>query len=168
MSPLAAWVMLMESRKMCLVCLREHKMGTCLSSEGKKGTWRDWNGELALNKWPKHEKIDWQNINTSSSEKLDITRKESYPVPFETHPRKKKPTKPNTHCQSLIPFRANQAPVIWITFFPVVGYWCNGYIVKCPSTGRNKSQFSIAPVSIPDFLFFLMLFTFYNRGSDKG
>lgn len=32
----------------------------------------------------------WQNINTSSSEKLDITRKESYPVPLETHPLKKK------------------------------------------------------------------------------
>lgn len=65
---------------MCLVCLRQHKMGTCFSSEGRKGTWRDWNRELALDKWHRHEKIYWQNINTSSSEKLDIIREEGFAV----------------------------------------------------------------------------------------
>lgn len=59
---------------MCLVCLRQHKMGTRFSSEGKKGTWRDWNRELTLDKWHKREKIYQQNINTSSSEKLVIIR----------------------------------------------------------------------------------------------
>lgn len=59
---------------MCLACLRQHKMGTCFSSEGKKGTWRDWNRELTLDKWHKREKIYQQNINTSSSEKLVIIR----------------------------------------------------------------------------------------------
>lgn len=55
-------------------------MGTRFSSEGKKGTWRDWNRELALDKWHKREKIYWQNINTSSSEKLDIIREEGFAV----------------------------------------------------------------------------------------
>lgn len=49
-------------------------MGTHFSSEGKKGTWRDWNKKLTLDKWHKREKIYWQNINTLSSEKLDIIR----------------------------------------------------------------------------------------------
>lgn len=65
---------------MCLVCLRQHKMGTCFSSEGEKGTWRDWNREFALDKWHKREKIYWQNTNTPSSEKLDIIREEGFAV----------------------------------------------------------------------------------------
>lgn len=50
-------------------------MGTHFSSEWKKGTWRDWNRELSLDKWHKPEKIYWQDINTPSSEKLDIIEK---------------------------------------------------------------------------------------------
>lgn len=65
---------------MCLVCLRQHEMGTYFSSEGKKGTRRDWNRELALDKRHKREKIYWQNINILSSEKLDITREEGFAV----------------------------------------------------------------------------------------
>jgi len=42
--------MLMGSTKMCLVCPRQHKMGTCLSSEEEKATWKDCNRELALDK----------------------------------------------------------------------------------------------------------------------
>lgn len=73
-------------------------MGTHFSSEGKKGTWRDWNRELALDKWHKCEKIYWQNINTWSSEKLDIIREEGFAV-LKNHQTKNKEetlSKPNS------------------------------------------------------------------------
>lgn len=94
---------------MCLVCLRQHKKGTCFSSEGKRGTWRDQNRELALDKWHKREKIYWQNTNTPSSEKLD-TREEGFAV-LKNPPNRQKPKKIE-YCQKLFPFQDNQAPVI--------------------------------------------------------
>lgn len=92
---------------MCLVCLRQHKMGTCFSSEGEKGTWREWNREFTLDKWHKHEKIYWQNTNTPSSENLDVIREEGFAVLKNPPNRQKTTTK-----KSLIPFQDNQAPVI--------------------------------------------------------
>lgn len=96
---------------MCLVCLRQHNMGRRFSSEGKKGTWRDGNRELALDKWHKPEKIYWQNINTPSSENLDIIREEGF-AGLKKPPNRQKKTKKKKCCQSLIPFQDNQAPVV--------------------------------------------------------
>lgn len=167
MSSLAAWVMLMESRKMCLVCLRQNNMGTRFSSEGKKGTWRDWNRELSLDKWHKPEKIYSQNINTPSSEKLDLLREEGF-AGLKKPPNRQN-TKKKKHCQSLIPFQEDQAPVIWTT--AVLPSCCimvqQGCIVKCSSNERSKSQFSSSPVSIPELPLFFLILSSYNHGSDK-
>lgn len=89
MSPPAAGVVLMESRKMCLVCFRQHKMGTCLSSEGEKAHGKigrdNFTNDASMRKFT-------GKILTSSSEKLYIIRKEGFTACFERN-------KPNTHWQ---------------------------------------------------------------------